>query len=59
LWTEGAIMSIGSLIGASIGARLSNHPQARAWTFKLLVAVILLELAHLGWHYTAPLRAMT
>ena len=58
LWTEGAIMSIGSLIGASLGARLSNHPQARAWTFKLLVTVILLELAHLAWHYTAPLRAM-
>ena len=59
LWTEGAIMSIGSLIGASLGARLSNHPHARARTFKLLVVVILLELAHLGWHYTAPLRAMT
>jgi len=59
LWTEGAIMSIGSLIGASLGVRLSNHPQARAWTFKLLVTVILLELAHLAWHYTAPLRAMT
>ncbi len=57
LWTAGALMSAGSLLSGHLGARLSSHSQARAWVFRLLVAVILLELAHLAWHYTAPLRA--
>jgi uncharacterized protein len=56
-WSAGALMSAGSLLGGHVGARLSSHPQARAWVFWLLVAVILLELAQLVWHYTAPLRA--
>jgi len=57
LWTEGAVMSVGSIAGAHLGARFSNHVRAREWVFRLLVAVILLELGHLAWHYTAPLRA--
>jgi len=59
LWTAGALMSVGSLLGGHLGARLSSHIRAREWVFRLLVAVILLELAHLVWHYTAPLRAAT
>lgn len=56
-WTAGALMSAGSLLGGHVGARLSSHTRAREWVFWLLVAVILLELAQLVWHYTAPLRA--
>jgi uncharacterized membrane protein YfcA len=58
LWAEGAVMSAGSIAGGHLGARLSGHVKAKEWVFRLLVAVILLELAHLLWHYTAPLRAV-
>jgi uncharacterized membrane protein YfcA len=57
LWAEGGVMAGGSLLGGHLGARLSSHPAARRWTFRILVAVISLELVHLAWHYTAPLRA--
>ena len=57
LWTEGLVMAGGSVAGGHIGARLSSHAKARVWTFRVLVVVILLELVHLLWHYTAGLRA--
>lgn len=57
LWTEGFVMAGGSVAGGHIGARLSTHANARVWTFRILVVVILLELAHLLWQYTATLRA--
>lgn len=57
LWTEGSVMAAGSVLGGHIGARLSGHIAARVWVFRLLVVVISLELLHIGWHYTAPLRA--
>jgi uncharacterized membrane protein YfcA len=56
LWTEGFVMAGGSVVGGHIGARLSSHVRARVWTFRILVVVILLELVHLLWHYTATLR---
>jgi uncharacterized protein len=49
-------MAVGSVAGGHFGARLSSHVQARVWTFRILVAVISLELVHLLWHYTATLR---
>lgn len=57
LWMEGIVMAGGSVAGGHFGARLSNHVKARVWTFRILVVVIALELVHLLWHYTAPLRA--
>ncbi len=57
LWAEGSVMAAGSVAGGHIGARLSSHMKARVWTFRILVVVISLELAHLLWHYTASLRA--
>ncbi|MDB5411356.1 MAG: hypothetical protein JWL84_6268 [Rhodospirillales bacterium] len=56
LWTEGIVMAGGSVGGGHIGALLSSHERARAWTFYILVAVISLELVHLLWHYAASLR---
>lgn len=56
-WTEGWVMSVGSIAGGHLGAKFSNHVQARVWVFRLLVGAISLELLHLAWHYTAPLRA--
>ena len=50
-WTIGAIMGIGSIIGAWVGARLAASPTAKKYVFPLLVIVISAELVHLGWHY--------
>jgi uncharacterized membrane protein YfcA len=56
-WAEGAVLALGSIAGGHAGAHFSNHAAAKAWAFRLLVVVIVLELVHLGWHYAAPLRA--
>lgn len=56
LWAEGIVMAGGSVVGGDVGARLSSHAKARVWTFRILVAVISLELVHLAWHLTAGLR---
>jgi uncharacterized membrane protein YfcA len=53
-WTEGLIMSGGSIAGGYIGARLTMHERAKFWVFRLLVAVLLLEVVHLGVQYAAP-----
>jgi uncharacterized membrane protein YfcA len=50
-WTIGAIMGIGSVVGAYLGARLATSPTAKKYVFNLLVVVISAELVHLGWHY--------
>jgi uncharacterized membrane protein YfcA len=50
-WTLGAIMGVGSIVGANLGARLATAPQARRYVFWLLVVVITAELVHLFWHY--------
>ena len=52
-WEIGGIMALGSIAGAYLGAKLSLNPQAKTWTFRLLVAVILLELIHMGMQYFA------
>jgi uncharacterized membrane protein YfcA len=58
MWlAEGAVLAAGSIAGGHLGAKLSSHPQAHRWAFRLLVVAICLELVHLGWHYTAPWRA--
>ncbi|MGH6771628.1 MAG: sulfite exporter TauE/SafE family protein [Xanthobacteraceae bacterium] len=59
VWAEGGMLALGSIAGGHAGAHFSNHPAAKIWAFRLLVAVIILELVHLGWHYTAPWRAAT
>ncbi|MEA2782010.1 MAG: uncharacterized protein QOK29_3554 [Rhodospirillaceae bacterium] len=50
-WKEGLLLSIGSILGGYIGARLSSFEGARVWVFRILVVVIGLELIHLGIHY--------
>ena len=53
-WTEGALLSIGSILGGHLGAKLSSRVQARVWVFRILVVVLGLELVQLGIHYFAP-----
>jgi uncharacterized protein len=53
-WTEGLLMSAGSIAGGYVGARLTMHEGAKFWVFRILVAVLLLEIVHLGIQYGAP-----
>jgi uncharacterized membrane protein YfcA len=55
-WPEGIAMSVGSIAGGHFGARFSNHIRAKIWVFRLLIIVMVAELAHLGWHYSAFMR---
>lgn len=52
-WTEGLLMSAGSLIGGYLGAHLTMKEQAKFWVFRILVAVLVLEIVHLGIQYSA------
>jgi uncharacterized membrane protein YfcA len=53
-WKEGLLMSAGSLAGGYLGAHLTMKERAKFWVFRILVAVLLLELIHLGIQYGAP-----
>ena len=55
-WTEGLLMSAGSIGGGYLGARLTMHERAKFWVFRILVAVLVLEIAHLAIQYGAPYR---
>ena len=47
-WKIGGIMALGSIAGGYIGAKFSMHPLAKVWTYRLLIAIILLELGHIA-----------
>jgi len=53
-WPQGLVMSAGSVAGGYIGARLTMHERAKFWIFRILVAVLILEIVHLGVQYAAP-----
>jgi uncharacterized protein len=53
-WPEGLVMSAGSVAGGFIGARLTMHERAKFWIFRILVAVLVLEIIHLGVQYVLP-----
>ena len=44
-------MAAGSVAGGFLGAKVALNPLAKVWTFRFLVAVILLELVHMGIAY--------
>jgi uncharacterized membrane protein YfcA len=50
-WQIGGVLSAGGLIGGVVGARFSMIPAAARWTYRLLVAVIVVELVHMAWEY--------
>jgi uncharacterized membrane protein YfcA len=53
-WADGLLMSTGSLAGGYLGAHLTMQERAKFWFFRILVAVLLLEIVHLGIQYGAP-----
>jgi uncharacterized protein len=53
-WPEGLVMSAGSVAGGYFGARLTMHERAKFWIYRILVAVLILEIVHLSIQYAAP-----
>jgi hypothetical protein len=50
-WMEGALLSVGSIAGGHVGAKLSSHDKAKIWVFRILLVVVGVELVHLAIHY--------
>lgn len=50
-WQIGGVLAAGGLVGGVVGAKFSMNPAAARWTYRLLVAVIVVELAHMVWEY--------
>jgi uncharacterized membrane protein YfcA len=50
-WRVGAVLAVGSIAGGVLGARLASSEAAKVWVYRILVFVIVAELAHLSIHY--------
>ena len=50
-WRVGAVLAVGSVAGGLLGARLASSEAAKVWVYRILVFVIVAELAHLALHY--------
>jgi uncharacterized membrane protein YfcA len=50
-WVLGGVLSLGSIAGGVLGARLSLSAGAKRYVFVLLVVAISAELLQLAWHY--------
>jgi uncharacterized membrane protein YfcA len=48
-WIPGAVMSVGGVAGAWVGAKLALIEQAKVWVFRLLVLTIIGEIVRLVW----------
>jgi uncharacterized membrane protein YfcA len=46
-WRLSILLAIGGLFGGYLGAKFSMHESAKKWTYRVLVAIILVELVHL------------
>lgn len=46
-WRLSILLAIGGIVGGYIGAKFSMHESAKKWTYRVLVVIILVELAHL------------
>jgi uncharacterized membrane protein YfcA len=50
-WLNGGLLSVGSVLGSYAGVRVAQVASAKIWVFRILAAVILLELVHIGVGY--------
>jgi uncharacterized membrane protein YfcA len=54
-WGAALPLMLGSALGGWLGALLALGPNARVWIYRLLIAVLVLELGAmlLGWQHPA------
>jgi uncharacterized protein len=50
-WTIGAILSAGSICGAYFGSKFAQHQSAKIWIYRLLIAIVVVEIIQLAWKY--------
>lgn len=48
-WIPGGLMSLGSIVGAWMGAQLAASERSKVWVFRVLVVTILGEIVHMLW----------
>jgi uncharacterized membrane protein YfcA len=48
-WVAGGLMSLGSMVGAWVGAKLAARERSKVWVFRVLVVTIVGEIVHLLW----------
>ena len=48
-WGSAGVMSIGALAGGLIAARVAMRPGAARWVYRLIVLILIGELAHLAF----------
>lgn len=46
-WRTASLLAVGSVVGALLGARLALGPHAAKWVFRLLLAVLAIEVVRL------------
>ncbi len=57
-WRVGLLLSVGSIIGAWIGAALAVKEGIKIWIYRILIAVLLLELYQLASKYFFQHRSL-
>jgi uncharacterized protein len=48
-WVAGALMSVGAMTGAWLGAQLAASERSKVWVFRVLVVTIIGEIVRLVW----------
>jgi uncharacterized protein len=48
-WVAGALMSVGAMTGAWLGAQLAASERSKVWVFRVLVVTIVGEITRLVW----------
>jgi uncharacterized membrane protein YfcA len=51
-WGVGLTLSVGGIAGGYIGAKFSMHQLAKKWTYRMLLAIMIFELAHIIFLYS-------
>jgi uncharacterized membrane protein YfcA len=50
-WKIGGVLALGGLVGGIVGAKFAMAPAAARWTYRLLITIIVIELALMVWEY--------
>jgi len=50
-WTIGIILSAGSIIGSYAGSKFARHQSAKIWIYRILIAIVFVEIIQLMLKY--------